>query len=408
MGPAGSMAAIQAARAGGQVDIFDQNEKLGKKLYLTGKGRCNLTNATPFPQFFDGVAHNMDFLYSSFYSFTNEDLVNFFESRGRHLKVERGGRVFPKSDHSSDINKTLEISLQEEGCRLHKNSLVTTIHFDQGKNQFIFNFKGGRREAFDRCILATGGRSYPATGSRGDGYRFAEAFGHTIKPPKASLVGFLLQEDWLDQVQGLALRNVRLTAKTRHEEFSEFGECLFTHNGISGPIVLTLSALLASRSLAGLDLFLDLKPALVKEDLARRLMKARQEAGKKAIKTILTDFLPRSLIPVFLEKAGLDPGKQMAVLRAEEEDRIIALFKHFPLAFQGFDSIDHAIITRGGVNVKEVNPSTLESKLQPGLFFAGEVLDVDGFTGGYNLQIAFSTGFLAGQSAGLEQAGDKK
>lgn len=383
------MAGIIASRHG-QVSLFEKNEKLGKKLYITGKGRCNLTNNKDISEFFPAVVRNPEFLYSAFYQFTNQDLQNLIPL---DFKVERGDRVFPQSDKSSDIIRALEKILREAGVQVYKNTPVLDL---EKEDQFILKTKEGT-QAFDRVILATGGKSYPVTGSTGDGYRFAQKFGHSLVPLRGGLVGILLEDSFVKDLEGLSLRNVSLKARG-DRKLSLFGEALFTGQGLSGPIALTMSSYI--NRWKKVDLALDLKPGLTPEKLDQAILRDFQEGPNKEIQTILAGRLPHRLVDVFLSVLGLDPHKKVNEITKAQRKSLVETMKNFPLHYGGLDKLDHAIITSGGVDVKEVDPSTMESKKIPGLYFCGEVLDLDALTGGYNLQIAFSTGHLAGESAG--------
>ena len=383
------MAGIIASRHG-QVSLFEKNEKLGKKLYITGKGRCNLTNNKDISEFFPAVVRNPEFLYSAFYQFTNQDLQNLIPL---DFKVERGDRVFPQSDKSSDVIRALEKILREAGVQVYKNTPVLDL---EKEGQFILKTKEGT-QAFDRVILATGGRSYPVTGSTGDGYRFAQKFGHSLVPLRGGLVGILLEDSFVKDLEGLSLKNVSLKARG-DRKLSLFGEALFTGQGLSGPIALTMSSYI--NRWKKVDLALDLKPGLTPEKLDQAILRDFQEGPNKEIQTILAGRLPHRLVDVFLSVLGLDPHKKVNEITKVQRKSLVETMKNFPLHYGGLDKLDHAIITSGGVDVKEVDPSTMESKKIPGLYFCGEVLDLDALTGGYNLQIAFSTGHLAGESAG--------
>lgn len=385
------MAGIIASRHG-QVSLFEKNEKLGKKLYITGKGRCNLTNNKDISEFFPAVVRNPEFLYSAFYQFTNQDLQNLIPL---DFKVERGDRVFPQSDKSSDIIRALEKILREAGVQVYKNTPVLDL---EKEDQFILKTKEGT-QAFDRVILATGGKSYPVTGSTGDGYRFAQKFGHSLVPLRGGLVGILLEDSFVKDLEGLSLKNVSLKARG-DRKLSLFGEALFTGQGLSGPIALTMSSYINRWKKVDLALDLDLKPGLTPEKLDQAILRDFQEGPNKEIQTILAGRLPHRLVDVFLSVLGLDPHKKVNEITKAQRKSLVETMKNFPLHYGGLDKLDHAIITSGGVDVKEVDPSTMESKKIPGLYFCGEVLDLDALTGGYNLQIAFSTGHLAGESAG--------
>lgn len=401
MGASGCMAGIAAALHGASVALIDGNEKVGKKIYITGKGRCNVTNATPLPEFMDGLAHNSRFLYSALYHFTNQDLMDFFAQHGQNVKIERGERVFPTSDHSNDINRVLEKVLRENGATLYFHHLAEKIAYDAEHALFTVSVLGRETMQARRLILACGGQSYPSTGSTGDGYRFAAGFGHSIQEPHPSLVPITLSDPYIATWEGISLKNIALKARLgkRKKPLSCFGEMLFTREGISGPVVLTLSALLAGKKNEEITLSLDWKPALDAETLRKRLVREREKAPNRALSTLFQSFLPKRCTDVFLEKGGWDAAEPFHSWTREQEEHFIALLKDFPLTFSGFGSFKQAVITRGGVTVKEIDPSTMESRKQKGLYIAGEMADVDGFTGGYNLQIAFSMGHLAGDSA---------
>ncbi|WP_026489631.1 NAD(P)/FAD-dependent oxidoreductase [Butyrivibrio sp. XBB1001] len=403
-GAAGMMAALAAAESGGSVTIFEKNEKPGKKIYITGKGRCNVTNACQVEDYFGFVKRNPRFLYSAVYGFDNSAVMDFFESHGCKLKVERGDRVFPVSDHSSDIINTLYRAVVKAGVDVQFGTTVNSVESMQGAVSAITYSKGDdpiTREEFDSVIVCTGGMSYPSTGSTGDGYKFARDLGHTIVTPQPSLVPFETQEEWCKDLQGLSLRNVGLKmfleSKKSKPVYEGFGEMLFTHFGISGPLVLTASCHYEKDKSA--KIFLDLKPALSEEQLDKRVLRDFEEGLNKSFKNILGGLFPSKLIPVMIKLSGIDPEKKVNAITKEERTAFVKLIKNLPLTVTGTRSFNEAIITRGGVSVKEINPSTMESKLVKGLFFAGEVIDVDTETGGFNLQVAWSTGHLAGEQS---------
>ncbi|HMM68905.1 MAG TPA: NAD(P)/FAD-dependent oxidoreductase [Gudongella oleilytica] len=393
-GPAGIMAAGAAAGRGHDVTLIEKNKQLGKKLFITGKGRCNITNASPISEFFDNIISNREFLYSSLYTFDNEAIIRLLESYGLNTKVERGNRVFPESDKSSDVIKAFQKYLDHMGAEVLLNSRVSHVYMED--NIFMVVLTTGEKMQFDRLVIATGGASYPATGSEGDGYKMARAFGHTVTELKPSLVPIELEEPWLKDLMGLSLKNVTLRAysdkKLIHEEF---GEMIFTHFGISGPIVLTMSNHI-NRLKNKPVLTLDLKPALDDETLDNRLLRDFQEYKNKQLKNALNDLLPQKLIPLIIQVSGIYPEKTVHQITREERSKLLEAIKAFPLQFKGFRPLDEAIVTSGGIKVQEVNPSTMESRIVPGLYFAGEIIDIDALTGGYNLQIAYSTGYLAG------------
>ena len=403
-GAAGMMAALAAANSGGDVTLFEKNEKPGKKIYITGKGRCNVTNSCEVEDYFGFVKRNPRFLYSAIYDFDNQAVMNFFEKNGCHLKTERGGRVFPVSDHSSDIINTLYRAVQRAGVKIELGTEVTSI---ETKNQAVTAVtysgkdKTSSREEFEAVIVCTGGVSYPSTGSTGDGYKFAKELGHNVISPVPSLVPFEISEKWCRDLQGLSLKNVGLKlfiegSKKNKPVYDGFGEMLFTHFGVSGPLVLTASCHYEKDKNA--RLLLDLKPALSEEQLDKRVLRDFEEGLNKQFKNVIGGLFPSKLVPVMIELSGIDPEKPVHEITKEERSSFVKLIKNIPMTVTGTRGFNEAIITRGGVSVKEINPSTMESKLVKGLFFAGEVIDVDTETGGFNLQVAWSTGHLAGVS----------
>lgn len=394
-GPAGIIAAGFAGSRGKDVTLIEKNERLGKKLFITGKGRCNITNASPIEDFFPKVMTNREFLYSSFYSFTNEDIIRLLESYGLRVKIERGNRVFPISDKSSDVLKAFNQFLFDNNVKVLLNKKVLDI--TKSNDKFLVKLDDKSIHSFDKIVIATGGKSYPTTGSTGDGYIFARKFGHTIIPLKPSLVPMEMEEDWIKNLQGLALKNVNLITKVDNKILhEEFGEMIFTHYGISGPIVLSTSNVLNKYTDSKIKLYIDLKPALDEEKLNRRVLRDFDKFNNKQIKNGLIELLPMKLIPVILYIASIDDSKTINQITREERLRLARTIKRLPLTFKKFRPLKEAIVTSGGVSTDEINPSTMESKLTSGLFFSGEIIDVDGLTGGYNLQIAYSTGFLAG------------
>ena len=398
-GPAGCFAAYFAAKNGHDVTILEQNEKLGKKLYITGKGRCNITNSSDMEVLFQNVCSNRKFLYSAFYSFTNDQVVDFFETHGLQTKVERGNRVFPLSDRSSDVISTLSRALKEVGVEVRLHTKVKDIVVD-GEMATGVVLQDGKRLMADAVIIATGGVSYPSTGATGDGYRFAKDLNHKLIPATPSLVPFETKEEWPKDLQGLALKNVSLQV-VRNDKiiYDDFGEMLFTHFGISGPMVLSASAAIKPEYFKeDLSLFIDLKPALDMEQLDKRVLREFEEAINKQFKNSINKLLPAKMVPVIIELSGIDPDKKVNEISKEERKNLVTLLKRLPLTVIGLRGWNEAIITKGGVSVKDVNPSTMESKLVKDLYFCGEVLDLDAMTGGYNLQIAWSTGYLAGNS----------
>lgn len=403
------MAAVAAAKQGAKVTLFEKNEKLGKKLFITGKGRCNLTNAADVETLLSNVVSNRKFLYSAFYSFDNTAVMEMVEEAGCPLKTERGDRVFPVSDHSSDVIKTFERILEKEGVQVRLNTCVRGIIIENGAAIGVRVLKKNSNHTAskvlpvraDAVIVCTGGVSYESTGSTGDGYRFAGESGHNIVKPKPSLVPFETKEKWVKDVMGLSLKNVSLCLKKDKKTIYEgFGEMLFTHFGISGPLVLTGSCYYDPERDGSIKAFIDLKPALSEEQLDKRLIRDFEEnAGKNFINS-LGGLLPKGLIPVVTEYSGISPDKKVHDLTREERKKLLEVLKHLELNITGTRGFDEAIITRGGVSVKDIDPGTMESKVIGNLYFAGEVLDLDAVTGGFNLQIAWSTGHAAGTAAG--------
>lgn len=398
------MASIAAAASGNKVILFEKNEKLGKKLFITGKGRCNVTNACEMDGLFQNVVSNPKFLYSAFYGFTNLQVMDFFEKAGCPLKIERGERVFPVSDHSSDIIKALQKKLRELDVEVLLNTGVKEIMIigqEEGDSHIqgvrLFN---GQEEKADAVIVATGGISYESTGSTGDGYRFAEKTGHRLTERKPSLVPLVIAEDFCKELMGLSLKNVAVTLSVKDREiYSGFGEMLFTHFGVSGPLILSASSFYVQKAYGQkAALYIDLKPALDEEQLDKRILRDFEENKNKVFKNALGGLFPAKLIPVMVRLSGIHPDKKVNEITREERKGFVSLIKKMPLTVTGCRDYSEAIITKGGVSVKDINPSTMESKKVSGLFFAGEVLDLDALTGGFNLQIAWSTGFLAGSS----------
>ena len=395
-GAAGMMAAYSAAICGHSVMLLEQNEKLGKKIYITGKGRCNFTNAADMDEIMKAVVTNPKFLYSAFYTFSNEAVMDFFESNGMSYKIERGNRVFPVSDHSSDVIRTLERALREQGVEIRLHTKVKQILRNESGITGVV-VENGQQIKADNVVIATGGRSYVTTGSTGDGYDFAGKLGHNVIPQHPALVPLVTREDYVVQMQGLSLKNVELKIYDNKKcRYRGFGEMLFTHFGISGPLVLSASSVLTKELPGELRAFVDLKPALTREQLDERLLREINEHPKAHIKSIFQQLLPSKMISVMVFLSGISQEKSMCELTRKERERIVTLLKEFPFTIVAARGYNEAIITQGGVDVKQIDPSTMESKLVSGLFFAGEVLDLDATTGGYNLQIAWSTGYLAG------------
>lgn len=399
-GAAGMMAAIGAAGQGASVTLLEQNEKTGKKLFITGKGRCNLTNACEQEDFFNYVISNGKFLYSAFYQMDNQSVMAFFENAGCRLKVERGGRVFPVSNHSSNVLAALNRQMEKAGIQVCLRTKVREPVIVEGKIAGV-RLSDGRLLQADAVIIATGGKSYETTGSAGDGYLFAQRAGHTIKEVKPALVPFVVKEDWCMELQGLSLKNVSVILQSDKKKIYEgFGEMLFTHFGVSGPLILSASSYYVKKYYGmPVQLLIDLKPALTTEQFNKRLLKDFEENKNRQFKNALDALYPSKLIPVLIRLSGISPEKRVNEITKEERNRLIQCTKQLVLTVTGTRDFKEAIITQGGVHIKEVNPSTMESKLVKGLYFAGEVLDLDAVTGGFNLQIAWSTGYLAGISA---------
>ncbi len=410
-GPAGMMAAISAANSGDSVVLLEKNEKIGKKLFITGKGRCNVTNACLRDEFFENIVSNPKFLYSAFSQFNNTDLMKLIEDNGTPLKTERGNRVFPVSDHSSDIIKALNNALKSAGVDLRLNTSVKSIITEsleidaeedlkkKGCSKCVVGVKTDNGEIIkaDKVVIATGGISYKSTGSTGDGLRWAGEEGHRISTLKPALVPLETYEKWAFELTGLSLKNVTLSLFIKDKlKYKEMGEMLFTHFGISGPLVLTSSSIIAGSDEKDIKVFIDLKPALSDDEFDARLIRELKEGNKKDLKNILGNIYPIKLGLKICELSGVDIYKKCNEITKEERKKILDYTKRLPLTIKGTRDFDEAIITHGGVSVKDINPKTMESKLVQNLFFAGEVIDVDAFTGGFNLQIAFSTGYLAG------------
>lgn len=398
-GPAGMVAAIAAAGKHHQVTLLEKNEKLGKKLFITGKGRCNITNAGDMDNLFDNVMSNRKFLYSAFYGYDNMQVISFFNEHGLKTKVERGNRVFPESDHSSDVIACLSRVLRQAHVGIELNTEADAV-LTEDERAIGVRLKNGKIYPADAVIVATGGVSYPSTGSTGDGYRFAEQTGHKLVKATPSLVPFEIQEEWVKQLQGLSLKNVAIEICCgKKKVYEDFGEMLFTHFGVSGPLILSASATIKPALFEKeLTLYLDLKPALDMEQLDKRILREFQDAMNKSFKNSVHRLFPAKMIPVMIALSGIDPDKKVNEISKEERLSFVQLIKHIPMTVTGLRDFKEAIITKGGVSVKDINPSTMESKHCKGLYFCGEVLDLDAMTGGYNLQIAWSTGHLAGES----------
>lgn len=414
-GAAGMMAAIAASEKGRRVILCEKNEKLGKKLYITGKGRCNITNACGRDKFFENIVSNPKFLYSAFHEFDNAAMMALLEGNGCSLKTERGERVFPVSDHASDVTAALERVLRKQGVTVRLGTAVREVLTERApetetqeapKNRATCNeeyaagvlLESGERIAASAVVLATGGLSYPGTGSTGDGYRMAECLGHTVKPCSPALTPIETREDWCVALQGLSLKNVELTMSCGTKKvWQGFGEMLFTHFGISGPLALSASSYYdRCKDKEQITLTLDLKPALTTEQLDRRILREFEENRNKSLKNVIASLYPAKLTPVMISLSGIEPEKKIHEITKKERETLVQITKELTMKVSGLRGFSEAVVTRGGVNVKEVNPSTMESKRVRGLYFAGEILDLDALTGGFNLQIAWSTGHLAG------------
>jgi len=395
-GPAGMIAAGYASLNGNRVTLIEKNEKLGKKLYITGKGRCNLTNASEPENLIQNTVGNPCFMYSAFYTFGSERTMEFFEKLGVKLKIERGNRVFPKSDKSSDVIKALEKFIVKNKVEVKLKSEVVDIIID-GDCVCGVVLKDGSRISAESIIIATGGLSYPVTGSTGAGYKFAEKCGHSVTQLYPSLVPLKISENWCSELQGLSLKNVSLNAVINGKSvYENFGEMMFTHFGVTGPLVLSASRYITNRISEKPQIVIDLKPALSEKELDLRILRDFEKFINKTFKNSLNELLPQRLIPVIIKLTGVDPDKKVNEIKKDERKKLCSLLKNLKLNVVGTNGFSEAVITCGGVCVDEIDPSTMESKIISGLFFAGEVIDVDCFTGGFNLQVAFSTGYLAG------------
>lgn len=396
-GPAGLLAAAKAAERGNQVLLVEKNDRIGKKILISGKGRCNITNNTDIEGLIQNIPGNGNFLYSAFYTFSNEDLVRLLNEYGLETKVERGGRVFPVSDKSKDVVDTLHRYISKKGVKLLLNSPVQNIRTENCEVKSVV-LKDGRELKCDSIVLATGGASYPGTGSTGDGYRMAQRLGHTIVDLKPSLVPLITEEPWVKELQGLSLKNISiaLVNKSGKKLYSDFGEMLFTHFGVSGPVILSSSRHILDYDYRNIKLIIDLKPALTEEKLDDRIQRDFEKFSRKQFRNSLDELLPQKMIEVVVRLTGIPGDKFVNQITREERKNLVRLLKNFELNISGARPIEDAIVTAGGINTDEINPSTMESKLVKGLFFAGEVIDVDAYTGGFNLTIAFSTGYLAG------------
>ena len=404
-GAAGMIAAYSAALTSKQVILLEKNEKLGKKIFITGKGRCNLTNASDMNTVMENVVSNKRFLFSAFKNFTNEDIMNLVENNGTKLKIERGNRVFPVSDHSSDIIKSLENAIRDLHVDIRLNTKVDELIIEN--DRCIGVTIGKNKIMADAVIVATGGMSYQATGSDGDGYRFAKEAGLSVSKLYPSLVPFNIEGERIKALQGLSLKNIHAYIyNDKKLVYDEFGEMLFTHFGVSGPVIISASAIIGNKNIKGYRLSIDLKPALDEEKLDERILRDFAEQKNKALKNSLNKLFPAKLIDEVIFQSKLDPDKKVNLLTKEERHSLVYATKNLEYVISSTRGFNEAIITKGGVEVSQINPKTMESKKIKGLFFAGEVLDLDAFTGGYNLQIAWSTGYAAGEGAGNEQYSD--
>ena len=408
-GAAGMMAAVTAARQGDEVSLFGKNEKLGKKLFITGKGRCNITNAADIEAFFRAMNSNPKFMYSGFYSFTNDQVIQFFEDLGVQTKIERGDRVFPVSDHSSDVINALSREMKRLGVQIYLHSevrelLVEELSDADGTEMTVSGvvLASGKKIRGDSVIVTTGGASYPSTGSTGDGYRFAKACGHKVTDLLPALVPMEVKEWYAGELMGLSLRNIEIKITDGKKKlYEEFGEMLFTHYGVTGPVILSASSVVGRRlKQKELTLHIDLKPALAEEQLDKRVLRDFESNHNRQFKNAVDGLFPAKLKPVMVELSGIPEEKKVNEITKEERLKFVRLIKDFTMTLTSLRGYNEAIITKGGVSVKEIDPGTMESKLVHRLYFAGEVLDLDAMTGGFNLQIAWSTGYLAGLNAG--------
>lgn len=404
-GPSGMLAALASRKNGDDVTVIEKNNQLGKKILITGKGRCNITNSINIEDFIQNVPGNGRFLYSAFQNFTNIDIIELLKKEGVKTKEERGNRVFPVSDNAEEVRRAFERAVNKAGVHVKLNSRVIGIEINEEQCVQKVILENGKLAA-DKIVLATGGKSYPLTGSDGDGYEIAKKLGHTIVPIRGSLVPLLAEKNVCSKLQGLSLRNVSiefLDIKLNKKIYKDFGEMLFTHFGVSGPVILSASAhLLRYKEIdekiknQEIKLIIDLKPALSVEQLDSRILRDFQSIKNKQFKNSLDKLLPKKMIDVVIEKSNINPNKMINEITKEERIALVNLLKNFEIKINGFRPVDEAIVTAGGINTKEINPKTMESKIISGLFFAGEIIDVDAYTGGFNLQIAYSTGYTAG------------
>ena len=397
-GAAGLMAAGRAAEKGHEVHLYEKNNRIGKKILITGKGRCNVTNDSDVEGLLDNIPGNPYFLYSAFYQLDSFGTQEFFKNLGLELKVERCKRVFPVSDRSLDVVLALEKYIKQNKVKIHLESPVDSILIEDGQAAGI-RLKNGKEEKADGVIVCTGGLSYPGTGSTGDGYRFAKAAGHHVTKLYPSLVPLKTAENWCHELMGLSLKNIEITIKNNKGKkvYTDFGEMLFTHFGVSGPVILSASRHIILTMEEGYKLYIDLKPAMDEKKLDARLLRDFEKFANKDFINALDELLPQKLIPVIVELAEIDPRKKVNSITKEERKRLVTLLKALPLTITGVTGYNEAVVTCGGIETDEIDPSTMESKLVKNLHFAGEVLDVDAYTGGFNLQIAFSTGYTAGE-----------
>ncbi|MBQ3545236.1 MAG: NAD(P)/FAD-dependent oxidoreductase [Lachnospiraceae bacterium] len=403
-GPAGMMAAYYSAINNADVTVFEKNDKVGKKLFITGKGRCNITNSSDMENIFANIVTNKKFLYSALYSYTNDDVMNFFENEGLKLKVERGNRVFPLSDHSSDVINTLKKSLKNQGVKIEYNTDVNDLIVKDNEVSGVV-LSDGSKQNFDKVIIATGGISYPVTGSDGKGMKIIEKYGHTITDLRPALVPMNVLEEFAKDLQGLSLKNISVNFYEEGRKkpiYSEFGEMLFTHFGVSGPVILSASSTIGKKlKNNNIILKIDLKPALNESQLDERILRDFSECINKDFRNALDKLIPKKLISVIIDYCKIDPYKKVNTISKEERQSLIKALKEFTMTITSLRGFNEAIITSGGIDVKEINPTTMESKIVKNLYIAGEMIDVDAYTGGYNLQIAWSTGKLAGESAAM-------
>ena len=400
-GAAGMMAAITAARNNNKVTLIEKNEKLGKKLFITGKGRCNFTNAGDEEDIFNSIVTNKKFMYSSLRGFSNYDCMGFFDELGLKFKIERGNRVFPESDHSSDVIGALSRQMKKLGVNVLLNTQVVAVNEENGEfaGVVVKDASGQKEIKGDACVIATGGNSYSSTGSTGDGYRFAKSIGHSVTPILPALVPLNVREEWEELLMGLSLKNIEVTFYDGDKKvFTDFGEMLFTHFGVSGPMILSASAHMRNMEPCRYEIYVDMKPALDDEKLDARILREMSENSNKAISNLVGLLLPRAIINPVVRLSGIKNSTKCNQLTKEERKRLAHTIKNLKLTVLRFRPISEAVITSGGVDVNEISPKTMESKLCRNLYFAGEVIDVDAYTGGFNLQIAFSTGFAAGNA----------